>query len=153
MHDEGGAITTRPKPSDHFREGIHSRQGGIQVENGTPYKTELGLELFVVKVNNRFERVAILETRPNCKLSRYYPSDRISYRNGIESLLFSLKFSDLDATPIRNGSTNGAGIVGVEEFSVGRRHFRRRAAWRSLQSVLANFFEQRPGLLRSKISH
>ena len=88
-------------------------KGGIKVENSTPYATELGLELFVVKVNNRFERVAILESRPNCKLSRYYSSDRISYRNGIESLLFSLQFSDFNEPALKTGSAKGAGIVGV----------------------------------------
>ena len=70
-------------------------RGGVQIENGTPYKTELGLELFVVKVNNRFERIAIFESRPSCGTysQRYYSSDRIGYRNDIESLLFSLRFS------------------------------------------------------------
>ena len=114
MHYAGGANYNKTEAQKSFQGWEYIRgKGGIQVENGTPYKTELGLELFVVKVNNRFERVAILETRPNCKLSRYYPSDRISYRNGIESLLFSMKFSDLSATPINNGSAKGAGIVGV----------------------------------------
>jgi len=90
-------------------------KGGVQVENGTPYKTELGLELFVVKVNNRFERVAILESRPSCKIysRRYYSSDRINYRNGIENLLFSLQFSDFDSSAIQIGSAKGGGIVGV----------------------------------------
>ena len=30
---------------------------------------------FVIKINSRFERVAILESRMNCNLSRYYLSD------------------------------------------------------------------------------
>ncbi|HAF13884.1 MAG TPA: hypothetical protein DCK93_15285 [Blastocatellia bacterium] len=88
-------------------------KGGVQAENGTPYKTELGLELFVVKINNRFERVAILESRKNCNLSRYYSSDRISYRNSIESLLFSLQFADFNGPALRAGSAKGPGIVGV----------------------------------------
>jgi hypothetical protein len=88
-------------------------KGGVQAENGTPYKTELGLELFVVKINNRFERVAILESRKNCNLSRYYSSDRISYRNSIESLLFSLQFADFNGPALRAGSAKGPDIVGV----------------------------------------
>ena len=77
MHFAGGANYNKTEAQQSFRGWEYIRgKGGIQVENGTPYKTELGLELFVVKVNNRFERVAILESRPNCKLSRYYSSDR-----------------------------------------------------------------------------
>ncbi len=114
MHFAGGADYNKTDAQQSFRGWEYIRgKGGIQVENGTPYKTELGLELFVVKVNNRFERVAILESRPNCKLSRYYSSDRIAYRNGIESLLFSLEFSDFNSAAISKGSAKGAGIVGV----------------------------------------
>ncbi len=87
--------------------------GGVQAENGTPYKTELGLEVFVVKVNSRFERVAILQSRKNCGLSRYYASDRKLYRNGIEGFLFSLQFADFNAAGSKGGSTKGPGIVGV----------------------------------------
>lgn len=94
-------------------------KGGVQVENGTPYKTELGLELFVVKINNRFERVAILESRKYCGgVSRYYASDRISYRNGIESLLFSLRFTDFNESTLKTGSTKGSGITGVWQGTI-----------------------------------
>lgn len=90
-------------------------KGGIRVQDGTQFGTELGLEVFVIKVNNRFERVAILESRPSCETysRRYYPSDRLSYRNGIESLLFSLQFADLNEAVLKSGSANGTGIVGV----------------------------------------
>jgi hypothetical protein len=88
-------------------------KGGVQAENGTPYKTELGLEVFVIKINSRFERVAILESRKNCNLSRYYSSDRIVYRNSIEDLLFNLQFTDFNAPALKVGSTKGPGIVGV----------------------------------------
>ncbi len=89
-------------------------KGGIQVENGTPYKTEVGLELFIVRINNRFERVAILESRKNCGgVSRYYASDRIDYRNSIESFLYSLQFADFNAAVLKPGSVKGDGIVGI----------------------------------------
>ena len=35
-------------------------------QDGTEFGTEYGLELFVVKVNNRFERIAVFESRPRC---------------------------------------------------------------------------------------
>lgn len=90
-------------------------KGGVRVQDGTQFGTELGLEVFVVKVNNRFERVAILESRPSCETysQRFYSSDRLIYRNGIENLLFSLQFADLNGTGLKSGSANGSGIVGV----------------------------------------
>ncbi len=89
-------------------------KGGLQVDNGTSYKTEVGLELFVVKINNRFERVAIIESRKYCGgVSRYYASDRLIYRNAIENLLFSLQFSDFNATVLQSGSAKGTGVIGL----------------------------------------
>ena len=108
----GNYNKTEAKRSFNGWEYIRGK-GGIQVENGTPYKTELGLELFVVTINNRFERVAIIETRNNCNVSRYYPSDRTKYRNNIESFLFSLQFTDFNAPTLEMGSATGDGIVGV----------------------------------------
>ncbi len=90
-------------------------KGSIKVQDGTQFGTEYGLELFVIKINNRFERVAIFESRTNCGSvsNRFFASDRISYRNGIEHLLFSLQFSDFTSTPLISGSTKGSGVVGV----------------------------------------
>jgi hypothetical protein len=90
-------------------------KGGLRVQDGTQFGTEMGLELFVIKINNRFERVAILESRPSCETysSRYYSSDRLIYRNAIETLLFSLQFADLNETGLKSGSAKGNGIVGV----------------------------------------
>ena len=116
MNFAGGANYNKTDAQKSFQGWEYIRgKGGVQVENGTPYKTELGLELFVLKVNNRFERVAILESRPSCKTysSRYYSSDRTSYRGGIETLLFSLRFSDFNPPAAKQGSTDGAGVVGV----------------------------------------
>jgi len=114
MYQAGGADYAKNDATKSFRGWEYIRgKGGVQVENGTPYKTELGLEVFVVKVDNRFERVAILESRKNCNLSRYYTSDRIAYRNSIEGLLFSLQFTDLNPPATEIGSTKGPGIVGV----------------------------------------
>ena len=94
-------------------------KGSIQVENGTAYKSEVGLEVFVIKINNRFERVAIIESRKYCGgVSRYYATDRISYRNGIEQFLYSLQFSDFNAAVLKSGSANGTGIVGVWEGTI-----------------------------------
>ncbi|MGF2411700.1 hypothetical protein [Ferruginibacter sp.] len=90
-------------------------KGGIQVNNSI----ETGLELFVIKINSRFERVAILESRKYCGgVSRYYATDRIIYRNDIESLLFSLQFTSFNATVLAPGTINGNAVVGVWEGTI-----------------------------------
>jgi hypothetical protein len=87
--------------------------GAIQVDNGKPNKDEYGLDLFVVKINDRFERVAIVKSRNSCGMSRYYPSDRLKYADGIEQFLFSLQFSDWKEPLLKTGSFHGDGIVGL----------------------------------------
>lgn len=90
-------------------------KGGIKATDGTEY----GLEMFVIKINNRFERVAILESRKYCGgVSRYYTTDRISYRNAIESLLFSLQFTDFSVQPLKTGLAKGNAITGAWEGSI-----------------------------------
>ncbi len=114
MNEAGGGNYKQNEARRSFNGWEYIRgNGGVQAENGTPYKTELGLEVFVVKMNNRFERVAILQSRTNCNLSRYYASDRLVYRNDIETFLFSLRFTDFKAESLETGSAKGSGIVGV----------------------------------------
>lgn len=89
-------------------------KGGLNIN-----QTESGLELFVIKINNRFERLAILESRTYCGgVSRYYTTDRRSYRNAIENFLFALQFADFNEPSLKSGSTKGSGIVGVWQGSI-----------------------------------
>jgi hypothetical protein len=89
-------------------------KGGIRI-NGN----ECGLELFVIKINNRFERVAILESRKYCSgTSLYYASDRRTYRNGIEQLLFSLHFADFNRPVLSPGSITGGGVIGLWQGTI-----------------------------------
>ena len=119
MSQSGGAFSKNASQKSFNGWEYIRGKGGIQVENGTAYKTEMGLEVFVIKINNRFERVAILESRKYCNgVSRYYATDRISYRNGIEQFLYSLQFSDFNAAVLKSGSANGTGIVGVWEGTI-----------------------------------
>jgi hypothetical protein len=87
--------------------------GGNMIPNGTQFGAQCGLELFVIKVNNRFERVAILESRTYCNMSLHYSSDNRNYRKSIEQLLFSLQFSDFKGQILSPGSVKGTGVVGV----------------------------------------
>lgn len=112
MAGEGNYQKTEVKRSFTGWEYIRGN-GGVQVENGTPYKTELGLDLFVIKINNRFERIAVLKSRTNCNLSRYYSTDRITYSKAIDNFLFSLQFTDAIEAALKPGTTKGVGITGV----------------------------------------
>lgn len=88
--------------------------GGIQIGGN-----EQGLEVFVVQVNNRFERVAVLESRKYCGgVSRYYSTDRVNYRTDIENLLFSLQFSDFNGKVLRSGVAKGSGIIGLWQGTI-----------------------------------
>ncbi len=85
--------------------------GGVQIDNET--KDEYGLDLFVMKINNRFERVAILQSRTFCGYSRYYPTYRLSYYNDTENFLYSLKFTDWKEPSFNNGTLKGEGLIGI----------------------------------------
>jgi hypothetical protein len=115
MYQSGGKYSKNaPQKSFNGWEYIRGK-GGVTDANGS----ELGLELFIVKINNRFERIAILESRKYCGgVSRYYATERISYRNDIEELLYSLQFSDFNGTQLTAGTINGSGIIGVWEGTI-----------------------------------
>jgi hypothetical protein len=118
MHYAGGPEYEKKEAKKSFKGWEYiSGSGGIRIENGTPYPPEYGLELFVVKVNNRFERIAILKSRKNCNgsMSRYYPDERPVYYNAIDNFFFSLQFADLQGPVVKPATINGDGIIGVWE--------------------------------------
>ncbi|NOT51865.1 MAG: hypothetical protein HOP10_11385 [Chitinophagaceae bacterium] len=91
--------------------------GGIRVETGTVYPVEFGLDVFVIKINNRFERVAVLKSRKinrSCSMSPFYTDDRMQYSNAINNFLFMLQFTDgPDPLLAQSKSIEGGGIKGV----------------------------------------
>lgn len=115
MFYAGGAEFQKTEPQRSFNGWEYiSGSGSIQVENGTPYKSIYGLQLFVIKINNRFERIAILKSSKKCNyLSSYFSDDRQVYRYAIDNFLFSLQFTDGQEPGLKRGTTNGDGIVGV----------------------------------------
>lgn len=115
MNEVSGKNYSAQEARKSFRGWEYIRgSGGIQVNNGTLYPDEYGLELFVIKINNRFERIAIVKSRNTCGgLSRYYPSDRLSLHNTIENFLFSLQFSDWQEPVVKPGTVKGDGVIGV----------------------------------------
>lgn len=117
LHDVNGGNYTALAVKKSFRGWDYIRcSGGIHMGGGD-YPPEFGLDLFVIKVNNRFERVAILKSRKNCQgsMSRYYPDERPGYYNAIENFFFSLQFTDLVAPAVKPGTIKGDGLVGVWE--------------------------------------
>ncbi len=90
--------------------------GGVRIGSGD-YPPEFGLDLFVIKINNRFERVAVLKSRKinrSCSMSSYYADDRTLYSNAINEFLFHLQFTDGPTALISpSKSVEGGGIKGV----------------------------------------
>ncbi len=90
--------------------------GGVRIGTGD-YPPEFGLDLFVIKINNRFERVAVLKSRTinrSCSMSSFYADDRPPYSNAVNEFLFHLQFADGPQPfigPAR--SVEGGGIKGV----------------------------------------
>jgi hypothetical protein len=115
MNDVNGGNYKMVPAKKSFRGWEYVRcSGGIHLGGGD-YPPEYGLDLFVVKVNDRFERVAIVNSRNNCNLASYYPSARLNYYNDIERFLFSLQFPDWKEPVITMGTIKGEGITGVWE--------------------------------------
>ncbi len=118
MNFAGGAEYQKTEPQKSFNGWEYIRgKGSIQIPNETPYASEYGLDLFVIKVNNRFERILTLKSHKSCEqsMSKYYPDEKTEYNNAIEKFLFSLQFSDLNEPVAKPGTINGDGIVGVWE--------------------------------------
>lgn len=90
--------------------------GGVRIGNGD-YPPEYGLDLFVIKVNNRFERIAVLKSRTinrSCGMSAFYADDRARYKTEIDNFLFQLQFTDGPQPLIApSKSIEGGGINGV----------------------------------------
>lgn len=89
--------------------------GGVRIGGGD-YPPEFGLDLFVIKINNRFERVAVLKSRTinrSCSMSSFYADDREQYKIAINNLLYSIHFDDGGDASLQPGTTDGGGVIGV----------------------------------------
>jgi hypothetical protein len=87
--------------------------GAVRINNGNGNMDEYGLDLFVIKINDRFERVAVIKSRNKCGMSSYYPDDRLKYADAIERFLYSLRFSDWKEPLLKPGTFRGDGVVGL----------------------------------------
>ena len=112
MNDVNGGNYSKQPAKISFRGWEYIRcSGGIHMGGGD-YPPEYGLDLFVIKVNGRFEKISILKSRKNCNYSTYYASDRLNYNNDIENFLFSLQFPDWNEPVVKTGIAKGDGITG-----------------------------------------
>ena len=115
MNDVNGGNYSTVAARKSFRGWEYIRcSGGIHIGAGE-YPPEFGLDLFIIKINDRFEQIAVLNKRGNCDYSRYYPSEKLNYHNDIENFLFSLQFADWKEPVAKPGSIKGDGISGVWE--------------------------------------
>jgi len=113
MNDVNGGNYAKVAAKISFRGWEYIRcSGGIQMGGGD-YPPEYGLDLFLIKINGRYEQVAIIKSRNNCNLARYYPSERLKYYNEIENFLFSLQFADWKEPDVKTGIAKGEDVNGT----------------------------------------
>jgi hypothetical protein len=117
MYSPGNGDYQKTVPQKSFQGWEYIRcNGGLHIGGGE-YPPEYGLDLFVIKINNRFERVAILKSRPrggNCSMSSFYTDERQQYKTVIDNLLFSIRFTDGPQPLIaRAKSIEGGGVKGI----------------------------------------
>ena len=113
MNDVNGGNYSKEAVKKSFRGWEYIRcSGGIQMGGGD-YPPEYGLDLFLIKVNDRCERIAIIQTRNNCDYSTYYPSSRLTYFHDIQDFLFTLQIDGWKDSVVENGTIKGEGITGV----------------------------------------
>lgn len=115
MNFAGGAEYQKTEAQKSFNGWEYMQgKGSLQIANKTAYADQYGLDIFVIKINNRYERVAVLKYSKNCDYSRYYTADRMEYENAINTFLFNLHFTDgNDPLIVKPGTIIGDGIVGV----------------------------------------
>jgi hypothetical protein len=105
----GGNYSAQP-PKASFQGWDYIRcSAGIKLGGGD-YPPEFGLDLFVIKLNGRFEQVSVIKSRNNCGMATYYPSSRQDLYNTIENFLFSLQFPDWSGPGAEAGKERGQGM-------------------------------------------
>ena len=110
MNNVNGGNYNKEPAKISFRGWEYIRcSGGIQMGAD---RAEYGLDMFVIKVNGRFEKISIVKSRKNCEYSRYYPTDHIQYFNDVENFFFSLQFPDWKEPVVKTGLAKGDGITG-----------------------------------------
>ncbi len=110
MRDVDGGNYSAQAPKTSFRGWDYIRcSAGIKLGGGD-YPPEFGLDLFVIKLNGRYEQVSVIKSRNNCGVATYYPSSRQDLYNTIENFLFSLQFSDWSEPGAQTGRERGVGI-------------------------------------------
>lgn len=113
MYDVDGGNYKKEAVKKSFKGWEYIRsEGGIRLGKGE-YPPEYGLDLFVIKIKDRFERIAVVKLRNSCGLSRYYASDRLTYYYDIQNFLFSLQFPDWEEPVVKPAAVKGEGITGV----------------------------------------
>ena len=113
MNDVNGGNYSAQTAKTSFRGWEYIRcSGGIKMGAGE-YPPEYGLDMFVIKVNERYEKISIVKSRKSCDYSTYYPTQRLKYYNDVENFFFSLKFPDWKEPVVKTGVAKGDGIAGI----------------------------------------
>jgi hypothetical protein len=139
MNYSGYGVNYRKTPAKVSFQGWEYiwADGGIRIGAGE-VPPEYGLDVFVIKINGRFERIAILKTRTmdrSCSMTAYYASERLQYYNAIVNFLFHLRFADQTGGPVQSRAGNAA-LQGV---------------WQGISMVAGSPTTSAPGGLRYKV--
>jgi hypothetical protein len=76
-------------------------------------RTEYYLDLIVIKINDRFERLMVISLRHNHNLNRYSLYDSPVHRQTVQEFIFAMKFDDWKDAVVEPASLKGDGIIGV----------------------------------------
>lgn len=118
--DQLGATTTRTvynasydsrPPRKSFKGWEYARATGIITAkaDGSDYT----VDLLVMKVNQRFERMAVIGLMRNHNLSRYSLYDSPVHRQTLQEFMFSIEFDDCNDPDVKPAGIKGDGIIGV----------------------------------------
>jgi len=116
MRDVYGLNYTTTATKRSFKGWDYIRCNGAIHIGGGNAPAEFGLDLFLIKINGRFEQIAVLKKRSTCtNLLSYYSADNLNYHIDIENFLFSLQFADWKDPVSNPGNIKGDGITGIWE--------------------------------------
>lgn len=83
--------------------------GEVVANNGAEYD----LNLTVIRIFDRIERVAVLSRKRTHNVTRYSLYDAPHYQRAVNQFLFSLQFDDWIDDPVKPATLDGGGIIGV----------------------------------------
>jgi len=95
-----------------FKGWEYIRATGMARAPGTTDKYET--HLFVIKLNNRIERIAVIG-KNNISFGSFSPHSNPEYAEALEAFYFSIKYEDWQEPDLKPASLTGNGLIGLYE--------------------------------------